>query len=159
MGHIHELNDFTAEIYIVYKDKVLLRLHDKYKVWFPCGGHVELDEDPNQAAVREAKEESGLDVTLIGKIPKRTLKDYSKQVKRLIPPMYMDMHSVSDTHNHISFVYFATTETDQLNPSGSDKSEDFKWLTKEELNSFEELAEKVKFYATKALEAVNEVEE
>jgi 8-oxo-dGTP pyrophosphatase MutT (NUDIX family) len=60
MPHIHEKIDFTAETFIVYKNKVLLRLHDKYKFWASVGGHIELHEDPNEAAVREAKEEVGL---------------------------------------------------------------------------------------------------
>ncbi len=33
MPHIHEKIDFTAEVFIVNSDKVLLRKHDKYKFW------------------------------------------------------------------------------------------------------------------------------
>ena len=62
MPHLHEKIDFTAEVFIVYQNKVLLRKHDKYKMWLSVGGHIELDEEPNQAAVREVKEEAGLDV-------------------------------------------------------------------------------------------------
>jgi len=68
MPHIHDLIDYTAEIFIVYQHKVLIRLHDKYNLWTCPGGHVELDENPNEAAVREAKEETGLDVVLIANI-------------------------------------------------------------------------------------------
>ncbi len=66
MPHIHEKIDFTAEVFIVHKDRVLLRMHDKFKIWLSVGGHVELDEDPIEAAVREVKEEVGLDVTIVG---------------------------------------------------------------------------------------------
>ncbi len=62
MPHIHEKIDFTVEVFIVYDNKVLLRKHDKYKKWLSIGGHIELDEDPNQAAIREVKEEVGLDI-------------------------------------------------------------------------------------------------
>ncbi|MFK5282779.1 NUDIX domain-containing protein, partial [Lacticaseibacillus paracasei] len=62
MAHIHEKIDFTVEVFIVHKDKVLLRMHDKFKFWLSIGGHIELDEDPIQAAYREVKEEVGLDV-------------------------------------------------------------------------------------------------
>jgi 8-oxo-dGTP pyrophosphatase MutT (NUDIX family) len=34
--------------------------HTKASAWLPPGGHVELDEDPRLAAVREAREELGL---------------------------------------------------------------------------------------------------
>ncbi|MDP2642022.1 MAG: NUDIX domain-containing protein, partial [bacterium] len=64
MPHIHEKIDFTVEVFIVYKDKVLIRKHDKYDKWLAVGGHIELEEDPNQAAVSEEKEEVGLDIKL-----------------------------------------------------------------------------------------------
>ena len=64
MPHIHEKIDFTSEVFIVYQDKVLLRIHDKYGRWLSIGGHIELDEDPVQAAIREAKEEVGLDIEI-----------------------------------------------------------------------------------------------
>ena len=51
MPHIHEKIDFTAEAFIVCENKVLLRIHDKLKVWMSIGGHIELDEDPVEASV------------------------------------------------------------------------------------------------------------
>ena len=55
MPHIHEKIDFAVEVFVVHKNKVLLRKHDKYKTWLGVGGHIELDEDPNQVAIREVK--------------------------------------------------------------------------------------------------------
>jgi 8-oxo-dGTP pyrophosphatase MutT (NUDIX family) len=66
LPHIHEKIDFCAEAFIVYQNKVLLRVHDKYGFWLSIGGHVELDEDPTQAVIREVKEEVGLEVELVG---------------------------------------------------------------------------------------------
>ncbi len=42
MAHIHERIDFTASVYVVYENKVLLHKHKKLGVWLPPGGHVEL---------------------------------------------------------------------------------------------------------------------
>ena len=67
MPHIHELIDYTAEVFIDHKDKVLIRKHDKYGMRTCPGGHIELDETPQEAAIREAKEETGLDITLYTK--------------------------------------------------------------------------------------------
>jgi len=53
MPHIHDKIDFTVEVFIVHNNKVLLRKHDKYKIWLSVGGHIELNEDPNQAAIRD----------------------------------------------------------------------------------------------------------
>ena len=67
MPHIHEKIDFTVEVFIVYKNKVLLRMHDKHKIWLSVGGHIELDEDPIQAAICEVKEKLGLMLKLAEK--------------------------------------------------------------------------------------------
>ena len=40
LPHIHEKIDFTVEVFIVYKNKVLLRMHDKVKKWLGPGGHI-----------------------------------------------------------------------------------------------------------------------
>jgi len=37
MPHIHEKIDFCAEAYIVYNNKVLLRIHDKLDKWLSVG--------------------------------------------------------------------------------------------------------------------------
>ena len=55
----------TATVYIVNDGKVLLHKHKKYNTWFPVGGHLEPDELPHEAAIREAKEETGIDITLV----------------------------------------------------------------------------------------------
>ena len=38
MSHIHEKIDFTVEVFIVHKSRVLLRMHDKYKKWMSVAG-------------------------------------------------------------------------------------------------------------------------
>ena len=72
MAHIHEKIDFTVAIFVVHDGKVLLIHHRRLDKWLPLGGHIELDEDPEIAALREAKEESGLEVELIGERPPTT---------------------------------------------------------------------------------------
>ena len=76
MAHIHEKIDFTVAIYVVRDGKILLIHHRKLDKWLPLGGHIELDEEPEQAALREAKEESGLDVELLGERPPTTGGDF-----------------------------------------------------------------------------------
>ena len=55
---------FTATIMVVYNNKMLLHMHKKLGLWLPVGGHIDRDELPEEAALREAKEESGLDVEI-----------------------------------------------------------------------------------------------
>ena len=53
-GHV------TASCFIVDGDRLLLHHHRRLNRWLQMGGHVEGDEDPAKAALREGSEESGL---------------------------------------------------------------------------------------------------
>jgi len=156
MLHRHDKIDFTAEVFVVYQDKVLLRMHDKYKMWLGVGGQIELDEDPNEAAVREVKEETGLDVALAdGLRPfKREMPDYHE----LIPPTFMNRHHVSDGHEHITLIYFARSRGNAVvMPDGHEESEETKWFTREELEKNEYgIAETIRVYAVRALDVLGE---
>ncbi len=150
MPHIHDKIDFTVEVFIVCKNKVLLRKHDKYGIWLSVGGHIELDEDPNEAAIREVKEEVGLDVRLADS---RLFLRNTEKYKELITPKFLNRHYINDNHEHVTMTYFAVSETDAVKPSDKEKSEEWKWFTMEELDSGKyDLKKNVHFYAKKALE-------
>jgi len=151
MPHIHEKIDFTAEVFIVHKNKVLLRKHDKHKVWISVGGHIELDEDPNQAAVREVEEEVGLKVKLAGEAMQKGDIDYLE----LIPPKYLNRHKINQTHEHVTLVYFATAENDEIIQPEREKSEDIRWFSLEDLEK-EKLRPNIKFYAQQALKELGD---
>lgn len=147
MPHIHEKIDMTVETFIVHKNKVLLRLHDKYKIWLAVGGHIELDEDPNQAAIREVKEEVGLDVILVSPRPLPTIPETDNL--ELVPPWFSGRHPINETHEHVYFVYFAKATTDKLFKESV--TDECVWVNKEELQSMD-LKPHIKFYAEAALE-------
>lgn len=143
--------DYIAEVFVVYKDKVLIRLHDKYNVWVAPGGHIELDETPEEAAVRETKEETGLDVELyVGDMV--SAEKGSGKYKPLIPPMFMNVHKVNEDHRHISLVYFATAKTDVVIQPNTHEKTDCRWLTKEDIIAAFDIDDTIKSYALKALE-------
>jgi len=150
MPHIHEKIDFTAEVFVVHNNKVLLRKHDKYKVWLSVGGHIELDEYPNQAAAREVKEEVGLTVKLFGQAH---VDNDENDYKELVPPMYLNRHRISPSHEHVTMVYFATSNTEELVLSSNEKSDECRWFTRQELAGLK-LRKNVAFYANKALDAL-----
>lgn len=154
MPHVNELIDFVVDTFVVYNNKVLLRFHDKYNIWLSVGGHIELNEDPNQAAVREVKEEVGLDVELFGdaQLPKVNSANY----KELIPPAFMDIHKISETHRHIGMRYFAKAFSDKVVEPEGEKSGGWKWMTKDEILAATDIDELIKFYALKALEALRD---
>ena len=151
MSHIHEKIDFTVEVFIVFKNKVLLRMHDKHHVWLSVGGHIELDENPVQAAIREVKEEVGLDIKIIEstKIPE------DSNYKGLINPKFLGFHEVDGNHKHVVFVYFATSETDKITDSISEhEKSDTCWCTKEDIENMD-LRPNIKFYALEALKELS----
>jgi ADP-ribose pyrophosphatase YjhB (NUDIX family) len=153
MPHIHELIDYTSDVFVVYGNRVLLRLHDKYNLWLAVGGHIELNEDPNEAAVREAKEEVGLDIKLWDGL--QQYHESGHGYRELIPPVFMNIHPIKDQHQHISFVYFATSETDAVTePDGDERSGGWRWLTREEIEQSADIKPSIKHYALAALAAI-----
>jgi 8-oxo-dGTP pyrophosphatase MutT (NUDIX family) len=152
MPHIHEKIDFTVEVFIVYGGKVLLRKHDKYKMWLSVGGHIELDEDPNQAAIREVKEEVGLDIELYDPRP---FDASDADVSDLIPPISLNRHRISDTHEHIALIYFARASSDKVVPDAvNEVSEGWKWCAKDEIEKLDPIKRNVILYAKRALDEV-----
>lgn len=146
MPHIHELYDFTITVFIVYQDTVLLVHHPRYDKWIPVGGHIELNEDPEQALHREIHEETGLSVTLLSKKPSVE----SLGSKFLPTPAYLDVHEANPPHKHISLTYFAraTNNHAQL----SEEHSKMKWFNENELDDTEyALSPAVKFYCREAL--------
>lgn len=150
MPHVHEKIDYTAEVFIVYKNKVLLRKHDKYEMWMSVGGHIELDEDPNEAAIREVKEEVGLDIKLADDLLPPT-KD-AETHRDLIPPKFLNRNRINKTHEHITLIYFATSNSDKVTQGETETSEAIHWFSDKELNNPEyQINEDIKYYAGNAL--------
>lgn len=127
----------------------MLRKHDKYGIWLGVGGHVELDEDPNQAAIREVMEEVGLEIELVA--PKDFTGFKTKGYQELLPPVFVNRHRINDEHEHITYAYFATSLSDNVTPESPDDK--WRWLTKKELEANEALRPNVKHYALAALAA------
>ena len=59
---------FCASVFVIdpATKKLLLVYHSKFGKWVQPGGHIEDDETPEETALREVYEETGLKVQLIG---------------------------------------------------------------------------------------------
>jgi 8-oxo-dGTP pyrophosphatase MutT (NUDIX family) len=155
--HIHTRPgevDLTVEVFVVFGDRVLLRLHDKLDMWLSVGGHVELHEDPPAAAVREVREEVGLDVELDDS---HVLYREDRGIYReLIPPVFMCRVAMSETHDHVTMTYFARATSDRVEPSGGDRSDVWRWVGRDELDDPDlGLSQSIRFYAATALDRLS----
>lgn len=147
MAHIHEKIDFTVAIFVVADDRVLVIHHRKLRRWLPLGGHIELDEDPEIAALREAREESGLDVELVGERPPTT----EPGTRALIAPRFLDIHRITDTHEHIGMIYFARPIGGSLGLA-EEEHLGIQWCSSEDLDALQPpMSDAVKWYCRAAL--------
>ena len=98
----HSGRHFTVAVFVVWEGKVLLHFHRKLGMWLPPGGHIEKGELPDDAAVREVFEETGLDVELVGE-----RRDDVSDPVQLHRPAGVQLENIGPGHQHIDLIYFA----------------------------------------------------
>jgi 8-oxo-dGTP pyrophosphatase MutT (NUDIX family) len=104
------LRHFTVAVFVVHRGCVLLHYHRKLGKWLPPGGHIEPNELPDEAALREVLEETGIRVRLVGG---RGL-DELDQPRQLVVPAGIQVEDIYPGHQHIDLVYFALPEPDDV---------------------------------------------
>ena len=122
--------DFTVSVYIVYKQQILLHLHKKLNLWLPLGGHINNNELPQEAVIRETKEESGLKIEIYNPDPKINFGD----CKQLIKPIHLILENITPNHQHIDMVYFAKAQTNKCKPQKGE-SQTLRWFTLREIKN------------------------
>ena len=119
---------FTATVYIVNAGKTALHKHPSLDMWLPPGGHIDRDELPHDAAIREAYEETGLHVELL-----HDCEGPSSDTARPIPQpatlLLEDIAVAGDhvVHQHIDFIYFGTVKSRTIAPAKSEEVEPNSW--------------------------------
>lgn len=96
---------FTVAVFVVWDGCVLLHRHRKLGMWLPPGGHIEPGELPDEAAVREVLEETGVRVSLTGE--RREDVEEPRQLRR---PAGVQLEPIGPGHEHIDLIYFALPE-------------------------------------------------
>lgn len=88
----------TVFVYIEKEDRVLLVQEagqQPYGLWCLPGGHVDLGEELEKAAIREAKEETGYEIELINKLGTRTVTGIEYKGPPSENHMLVDVHLFS----------------------------------------------------------------
>jgi 8-oxo-dGTP diphosphatase len=127
-------NDARLELVVagcvVKKDKVLLVWHKKHNEWLPPGGHIEQNESPNDAVLREVMEETGLDVGFVDRSIGRMNVE-----RKLVTPFFADIHNAGD-HDHCCFYYLLKLmKGNQVVTLNLTEAEQFRWFSTAELTA------------------------
>jgi len=122
---------FCASAFIIdpYTKKILLVKHKKNRKWTQPGGHMEENETPEETALREAYEETGLRVRLLGeRFPRE--EDFIRPLG-----IQCNRHSTGDTH--IDIIYAAIPNDDSKEKLNVEESDDIGWFSREELEDLD----------------------
>lgn len=101
--------DWAVAVLVVHDGRVLMHWHRKLARWLPPGGHVEPHELPDEAAVREVLEETGVRARLFG-APDDQDPPRPGFPRPLCQPAGIQLEAIAPGHEHIDLVYFATGE-------------------------------------------------
>ena len=154
---------FTATTFVIdSQQRTLLLWHKRLGRWMPPGGHIDPNESPAEAARRECKEETGLDVEIMGdEQPDLFVKDRSEG-EMLPRPFAMLLENIpasaernEPAHQHMDFLFIAKPidENQSLQLAEAEGGE-MRWFTRDEvaaLNEATEIFANVKAYILEAL--------
>ncbi len=96
---------------------VLLLKHKRLGIWLQPGGHIDPGEMPWDAALRESREETGLDVSFAGPLDEDGIPEL----------IHVDVHAGGRGHTHLDARYLL--DGGALDPSPpADESQEVAWF-------------------------------
>ena len=120
---------FTVTGFLVDGDRTALHWHRKNQMWLPAGGHIEPDEDPVQAVVREVLEETGIEARVVSPHPAYTF----AAPAQLPPPIAILVEDIAEgPHQHIDMIYALRPLT-----SAAPVADEFCWVSERQLQANE----------------------
>lgn len=136
---------YTATVFVVHENKLLLLKQDRSPFWLLPGGHIEDNELPYEAAVREVFEETGLNVELLQK------PDENARTKIATPlpvPIAVQLLPCRDKKD-VSFYFTAKVISGELKIDFESKQA--KWFSLKEILGNPEVGPNTKYHSNKIL--------
>ncbi|MEK7591641.1 MAG: NUDIX domain-containing protein [Patescibacteria group bacterium] len=137
---------FTATAFIVdSRNRTLLLRHKRLKRWMPPGGHVDQDETPEDAAKRECREETGLDVDIVGAAQEDLFQRNPSEGQMLKKPFALLLENIPASaernepeHQHMDFLYLARpVNEDRMLSLAEEEGHELRWFTRAEIETLD----------------------
>jgi len=107
----------TGSGFVIGPRGVVLLKHKRLGFWLQPGGHIDPGETPWEAAQRECREETGLDVTFVGPFDESGIPEL----------VHVDVHAGGRGHTHLDMRYlFDAGDADPDPPEG--ESQEIGWF-------------------------------
>lgn len=122
---------FCASVFVINptNKKILLTKHRLFDKWVQPGGHIEDEEYPEEAAIREVYEESGLKISLIGeRFPRED--DFIK-------PLGIQKNRTLKGNVHVDIIYAGIPNNLDEELILSDESTAIGWFSRDELEALD----------------------
>jgi len=124
------IRHFTATAFVVDGPRTLLHWHKRLQQWMPPGGHIERNEDPVQAVLREVYEETGLVAEVIlANTPLRF--NYPEQLPAPYTILVENIPGPGEPHKHIDLIYFCRAVDGAAHETRDDPT--LRWVDESEL--------------------------
>lgn len=134
---------FTATAFVIQDGRALLMWHERMQRWMPPGGHVDENELPEETARRECKEETGLDVEIVGDVQPDLFAGYSREGQMLKRPFAMLLENIPASesrgeppHQHMDFLFLAKPlDSAQELVLATAEGRELRWFTRDEISA------------------------
>ena len=119
----NEFAHFTASVWLVNEEhtKVLMAYHNIYNSWSWVGGHADGDTNLLQVALKEAKEETGLETV-------RPVLEEIYSIEILGVPAHVKKGKHVTTHVHLNVTYLMEASESDLTRIKPDENSDIDWF-------------------------------